>query len=398
MTCALARLSRLAGGSFQSPSGGAHPELELLALARPRGRFGQHDRLQSGIVDHGCASRRSTESSAAGVRVVRDDPRLPRRPRPSTAGAPRRAPDRTDRSARPAPRPRRQRRPARSPVASAIAQRAARATAGGDRAHGHPGEYEEGDGDHHRRARRPRRTRPAPTPAGRPSRRPPTLRTRRARRSRRSRPASPRPGRPGRTPPAGGASRRSRPGPARAGNARPSDGSSPRPISMRTPTAMSTGGRRNRPQPEQVAHAHPGIVAGRAERTVSAVEGDGAQDAQRDQGDAPQIGGVFGGDRAHRRQQPARLPGMGTGPPVAPSALAGLVLLRGDVPARSRRGCRLALGPRCPGSTRRTLGGGRHSGHHATAGMCRPVGHPPGHPRSTGDPGRRPPLPVMTPA
>ena len=42
---------------------------------------------------------------------------------------------------------------------------------------------------------------------------------------------------------------------------------------------MATGGTRNLPQPEQVADAEPGVVAGRAEG--AAVEGQGGEDARR---------------------------------------------------------------------------------------------------------------------
>ena len=68
---------------------------------------------------------------------------------------------------------------------------------------------------------------------------------------------------------------------------------------------------------EQVPHAHPGVVPGGSEGV--AVEGDAAQDAQGDQHHAPQVGGVPGGDRPHRRQEPARR--VAGRPAVAGSAL-----------------------------------------------------------------------------
>lgn len=131
--------------------------------------------------------------------------------------------------------------------------------------------------------------------------------------------------------------------------------------------------RQEEPAPAQeVAHPYTGTAAYGTQR--ASVEGDGTEHAQRDQAHAPEIRGMTGGHRPHRGQQATGFPTVATRASSA-SALAGLVLLRWGTPARSRRGCRLALGPRCPGSTSLALGGGRHSALQATSAEGLSVGH-----------------------
>ena len=82
------------------------------------------------------------------------------------------------------------------------------------------------------------------------------------------------------------------------------------------PTA--DGDRRNQEPapPEEVAEAQSAIVAGRPERV--GVEGQPGQYAERDQHHPPQIGGVAGDDRPHRRQQADPVVGPRAPPPILP--------------------------------------------------------------------------------
>ena len=97
------------------PGRGAHPHLELLALARPGGRLGQHGRPRR---PRGPARRPGGAAGSGSSDCVGDRlggrPRGP--PRPSTAGGPRPGPVRTGRWAR---------RPASSTASAARSPRAA---------------------------------------------------------------------------------------------------------------------------------------------------------------------------------------------------------------------------------------------------------------------------------
>ncbi len=373
MIWALARLSRLAGGSRQSPTGGpsrissCSPLPGLVAAAGSTTGWRAGSWAGSSAISSGCtASAGSPPSSSSTAAIDGWRPSASARPNGSVGSS-------TASSTASA-----------GPVAPRRADQPLRGTgqSGNGRAHRDAGEHQDARPRRRRRVPRPRRSpraRAERVGDGGPQ---PTAGRRQllGRGPQRGRPAGQ-----GGQPRHGQASTRVPPMTARAGSRRtpsaapvaqrrppaavPSSCSSPRPMSMRTPTATSTRGTRNRPQPEQIAHGDPGALSGRAEGPRPAVEGDGAQHAEGDQADTPEIGGVAGGDRAHRGQHPARLAACGAERlPERPSRPARRALLRGGAPARSRRGCRLALGPRCPGSTRRTLGGGRHSGVKATPG------------------------------